>query len=319
MPRSSREFEDRKRREFLQRVQRILDVKQGEAESLFSIDLQSSVRINQLAPLSAADIVQQMHDANVDLEPIPWRSDAYHLLSEKTAVSQSPLFQSGLAYLQNASSLIPPCAMDPQPGDAILDVCAAPGGKSSDIASLTGNDCRLWLNDGIAARLEKLREVVAQFFVRPDQITDFPGQYLTKHIDTQFDRILLDAQCSGEGMLNLRFPKALRFWSLARIRKFSRLQEKMLTEAFKLLRPGGVLVYSTCTLAPEENEAPIDRLLRIAPAASLEPMEFTPTGARPGLTRWQDRKYDRQLEHAMRIAPSTFHEAFFVCKIRKSD
>ncbi|QDU97299.1 RsmB/NOP family class I SAM-dependent RNA methyltransferase [Lignipirellula cremea] len=319
MNKSARDFEDRKRREFLARVGKILDIDRHRAEEAFHIELQSSLRINRLTEISVPEIFARLEQAEVELEPIPWRDDAWHLLSDKKAVSQSAFFEQGYTYLQNASSLAPVAILDPQPGESILDVCAAPGGKSSDIASRTGNQCRLWLNDSIQPRIDKLREVVAQFHVKAEQITDYPGQYLTKHLDETFDRILLDAQCSGEGMIDLNHPRALRFWSLARIRKFARLQEKMLSEAFKLLRPGGVLVYSTCTLAPEENEAPVDRLLRICPTATLEPIGIDLPGGRPGVTGWENRRFDKRLEHAVRITPSIFYETFFVCRIRKEE
>jgi len=316
----SQSQEDRKRDEFIKRVATIWNVSREKALSRCSQGVGSSVRIHGLSSKSKEQVLARLAELGVDLEPIPWRDDAFYLESEKAVISESPLFREGDVYLQNASSLIPPLALDPQQGDCILDVCAAPGGKSIDIASLVNNECELWLNDAMAPRLQTLRELIEVYNVKTASVTNHQGQYLTKEIDQTFDRILLDAQCSGEGMIDLSHPKALRYWSLDRIKKFSHLQEKMLTEAFALLKPGGVLVYSTCTLAPEENEAPIDRLLRIRPEADLLPIEFKPTGAVEGLSKWQGKKFDNRLRHSMRVMPSERHEAFFVCKItRQSD
>ena len=310
--------ERQKRNQFVERARNIWGVRPARAEELLSIEHRSSLRINRLTELRVSEILLRIEESGIKISPIPWCPDAYHLESDKSEVAASDLFQKGYVYLQNASSLAPPLALDPQVGDSVLDVCAAPGGKSAHIAALVGNRCELWLNDSSKPRLAKLAEVVEIFRVKIAGVTQYPGQYLTKHFDRQFDRILLDAQCSGEGMINLADPRALRFWSMSRIHKFSRLQEKMLTESFKLLRPGGTLVYSTCTLAPEEDEGPVDRLLRIFPEASLEPISLEIPNACPGLNIWEDKKFSPACAQAMRILPSTWMESFFLCKIRKS-
>ena len=219
--------------------------------------------------------------------------------------------------MQNASSLIPGLALAAEPGHAILDVCSSPGGKAAHIAALTRNQAQLWVNDGIKPRLNKLREVVDLMAMRIEDMTNIPGQYLDKMVERKFDRILLDAQCSGEGMVNLERSDSLRYWTLERIEKMSRLQQRMLVAAFKCLAPGGVLVYCTCTIAPEENEAPVDHLVRHYETAVVEPIPvYIPEGM-AGLESWDKRSFDPELRHAMRIMPSPFFEAFFICRIRK--
>lgn len=313
-------FEKAKRDQFLKRVGRIYGVSPDEAEELVSLEHTSCLRINRLSGKSPEQILEEIREAGIEIEPVPWCEDAYYLLSVKRDVSESALFQEGHVYLQNASSLIPPLALDPRPGDAILDVCAAPGGKAAHIAALMGNQGELWVNDAIKPRAEKMREILDTFHVKYDHLTGYPGQHLTKFIDRQFDRILLDAQCSGEGMLNLEHPRALRFWSPQRITKFSHLQKKMLVAAFKLLKPGGDLVYSTCTLAPEENEETVNHLLKHYPDATVEPLPsdlLDLPNAIPGLTSWAQKSYDPRLEQAIRVVPTESMEAFFVCRIGK--
>lgn len=316
--RGANSFENAKRENFLKRIEEIYDVSPGEAEDLASIEHKSCLRINRLSDKSPEQILEEIRARGIEIEPIPWCEDAYYLLSAKRDVSESDLFKEGHVYIQNASSLIPPLALAPHPGDAILDVCAAPGGKAAHIASLVGNQGELWVNDAIKPRVEKMREVLDTFHVKYDHLTDYPGQYLTKFIDKKFDRILLDAQCSGEGMVNLEHPRSLRFWSPQRITKFSHLQKKMLVAAFKLLKPGGELVYSTCTFAPEENEDTVDHLLRHFPEATVEPIDLNIPNSVGGLKSWNHKSYDPRLKEAVRVLPTEYMEGFFVCKIAKT-
>jgi len=270
---------------------------------------------------SDLEITARLDALGVEREAIDWCPGAYHLLSDKRALSESELFQDGHVYIQNASSLIPALAMQPQPGERILDVCAAPGGKTAHIQALAGGGAHIIANDAMKPRLKKLEEVLVTFHVHNTTITNFEGQFIDRHSDEvgggAFDRILLDAQCSGEGMLDLSHGAALRYWSVDRVIKMSYLQQKMLTAAWKLLKPGGVLVYSTCTFGPEENEGPVARHLKHNHDAKVEPIDLPIEGRMPGLKNWGDQRYPEDLIHAIRIRPSTFLEGFFVCRLRK--
>ena len=309
--------EKRRRDELLPRLARILDMEEDEVVERMSAGRRQSMRINALSRRPAADIEHDLDALGIKRSPIDWCPGGYYILSDKSVLSNSALFLEGDVYIQNAASLVPALALEPRPEHAILDLCAAPGGKCAQIAAMTGNQAFLWLNDGIPARIAKLEEVVGRFHVRADQITVHPAQYADKYIDRQFDRILLDAQCSGEGLLDLSHPNALRYWSLRRVREYGLLQQRMLMAAFKLLAPGGVIVYSTCTFAPEENEAPIDHLLRHRNNADVAPIDVPAAERRPALTAWDRVSFDPRLRHALRIAPSEYLEGFFVCKIIK--
>ena len=322
------------RQVYVQRLAKIFGVRPAEAERLASIPLKSSIRINALSPLSSEEIKQRLDVFGAQLEPISWCPGAYHLLSDKRALAESELFQDGHIYIQNASSLIPALAMQPQAGERILDVCAAPGGKTAHIQALAsegaGGGALIVANDAMKPRLKKLEEVLTTFHVAGVTITNFQGQFIDRHVaempneqgERQFDRILLDAQCSGEGMQDLSHPGALRFWSVERVIKMSYLQQKMLTAAWKVLKPGGVLVYSTCTYGPEENEGPIARHLKHNVDAKIEPIDFDGAGAiegrMPGLKSWGEQRFPIELAHAIRVRPSTFLEGFFVCRLRKT-
>jgi len=314
------------RQAYLSRLGKIFSVRQDLAERMVSNPLKSSIRINALSPLGADEILAKLNAFGAELDPIPWCSGAYHLLSDKRLLAESELFQDGHVYIQNASSLIPGLAMRPKAGERILDVCAAPGGKTVHIQALAGGRATIIANDAMKPRLKKLEEVLTTFHVPNAEITNFEGQFIDRHLNEMggefFDRILLDAQCSGEGMLDLSRSDALRFWSVERVIKMSYLQQKMLTAAWKVLKPGGVLVYSTCTFGPEENEGPVSRHLKHHADASIEPIDSEEPldipGRAPGLKSWDGQPYHADLVHGVRVLPSEFLEGFFVCRLRKA-
>jgi tRNA (cytosine49-C5)-methyltransferase len=311
------ERRQRKLRQFLDRTAGALRVDAEEAKALLSLRRRASVRVNRLTEQPAGEIARSLRDDGYPIEPIDWCADAYRLLDRKRELAESRWFKGGYAYIQNASSLLPVLALDPRPGDAILDVCAAPGGKASHAASVIGGDGELWVNDPIKPRVEKLQEVLATFRVTPSNVSAHLGQYIDKFVPRTFDRVLLDAQCSGEGMLDLGHPNALRFWSLGRVLKYGQLQRKMLAAAFKLLRPGGTLVYSTCSFAPEENEQVVHHLLRYQRDAVVGDIDLRFPNRRSGLAEWEGSRFHPDLRKALRVQPTEFMEGFFVCKLRK--
>ncbi len=299
---------------FLERTSRALSLPVGDVEGRLSRSLRSSVRLNPLrADVAATEAAARA--LGMALTAIPWAAHCFHFEGDKAALVASPLFQEGHLFLQNASSFVPPVVLAPERGQRILDVCAAPGGKSAHVAALVDNAASLHLND--ALRADKLAEVTALLGVRSDSITRHPGQYIDKFVEGPFERVLLDAQCGGEGMIDLRHSQPFRFWSLARIKKYHHLQRSMLQAAWRLLSPGGLLVYSTCTFAPEENEAPLHHLLMHRPEAAVEAIDLPIPGRRPAVLRWDGESFNPSLAGALRLAPSDDFEGFFVCRIRK--
>jgi tRNA (cytosine49-C5)-methyltransferase len=302
--------------QFLERTSRATRLSKNNLKLLLSVDRRSIARVNGLSSWSKEKIVEGLK-RNFDVSALPWSDWAFVINGDKARLAGSDLFQRGHIYIQNASSLIPPLALEPKPGDEVLDVCAAPGGKASFIASLSRNKVHLWLNDALKNRLRKLRDVMDIFGVNYNEITGFPGQYIDKFIDKKFDKILLDAQCTSEARVDFRDRRPLLYWSLKRVHEYSRLQKKMLIASFKLLKPQGVLVYSTCTFSPEENEEVINYLLKHHPDASVEEIKIDGLEARPGITGWNGEVFDRQILNATRVLPTDVMEGFFVCKIRK--
>jgi 16S rRNA C967 or C1407 C5-methylase (RsmB/RsmF family) len=311
--------DQRKRSQFQQRIAAVWGVRERDVPRLLTGVRSSTVRINRLHPDPPNKLLGEVTDAVGKLTPVPWCVDAYYCTGETGCGGAVPLAHEGKVYLQNASSLIPVVALDPQPGESILDVAAAPGGKAFHIAARVGNNSQLWLNDAIKPRAEKLRRLAELYRVRYASLTTVPAQYIDKELPAaSFDRILLDVQCSGEGRFNLRRSDGLRHWSEERIEKYKYLQTRMLDAAYRLLRPGGTMVYSTCTISPEENEYPVSQVLRRHDDLDVVPVGFTEPNFRPGLTAWRDYRLDPRMRHAVRVIPNDMYEAFFAAKLVKT-
>jgi 16S rRNA (cytosine1407-C5)-methyltransferase len=225
---------------------------------------------------------------------------------------------NGEVYIQNAASWLPVLALDPKPGDVILDVCAAPGGKASHIQAITLNQSKLTCNDNSKPRLLKLQRNMERLGADATYTLCDATRLSRTFQPATFDRILLDAPCSGEGLMTLDDLKLFDSWSVAHIRRLSDLQKKILSESWQLLKPGGTLVYSTCTMAPEENEAVIDYFLRKNPDAQLEPLNFPLENRMPALISWNDKPYTNDLSPCLRLVPGKLTEAFFVAKLKKA-
>jgi tRNA (cytosine49-C5)-methyltransferase len=309
----------RKLSQFQQRIARAWGVRESEVPRLLTGVQSSTVRINRLHPDPPEKLLGELTDAVGELAPVPWCVDTYYCTGETGCGGAVPLAHGGKVYLQNASSLIPVVALDPQPGESILDVAAAPGGKAFHIAARVGINCDLWLNDAVKPRAEKLRALAELYQVRYTHLTTVPAQYIDKQLPgALFDRILLDVQCSGEGRFNLRRSDALRYWSEERIEKYKYLQTRMLDAAYKLLRPGGTMVYSTCTISPEENEYPVSQVLRRHDDLDVVPVGFKEPNFRAGLTAWRDHRLDPRMRRAVRVMPTDSYEAFFAAKLVKT-
>jgi tRNA (cytosine49-C5)-methyltransferase len=309
----------RKRARFADRVAEVYGVRAAEVPALLAGTRSTAVRVNRLAAIPAEDILAELRAAMPALTPVPWCTDAYFCVGDAGCADAVPLAERGLVYIQNASSLIPVVLLDPQPGEVILDTAAAPGGKAFHIAARTDGKARLWLNDAIAPRAAKLRDLAELYRVSYDNLTSIPAQYLDKELPAgAFDRILLDVQCSGEGRIDLRRSDSLRFWSEERIDRYKYQQTRMLEAAYRLLRPGGTMVYSTCTIAPEENEFPVSQILRRHSDLEVQPASFDQQNFRPGLTTWRDYRFDPALRDALRVWPTGQFEAFFAAKLVKA-
>lgn len=235
--------------------------------------------------------------------PVPWAKGCY-FVSGDARPGLSPLHEGGLFYLQEPSALSAVSVLDPQPGERVLDLCAAPGGKSTQIAGLLQGSGLLVCNEPVPSRAQILSRNVERMGVRNAVVTCAMPDQLAPRFAAFFDRILVDAPCSGEGMFR-RQPEARDEWSENSPRGCADRQMEILEEAAKMLAPGGMMVYSTCTFNDTENEGVLARFTAAHPEFSLEAFSL------PGLPSGE-RGWAHLYPHEI------CGEGHFVSRLRKS-
>jgi NOL1/NOP2/sun family putative RNA methylase len=275
--------------------------------------LVQSLRINTLKA-EPENILSLLKD--VRLKRLPFYDDGFSV-DGKYSLGNHITHNLGLIYVQEVASMIPVVVLDPQPGEVVMDLCAAPGSKTTQIAQFMANRGLLVANEISRKRLQGLIHNIKRCGLLNEVVISINGQKAHRIFADYFDRVLIDAPCSGEG--TIRKSKAVLYhWGTKNIHRMSRLQIGLLVSAFRTLRPGGTMVYSTCTLAPEENELVISYLLEKFPEAELLPVNVKDFRTRPGLTRWQGSSYDPRVEQCARILPQDNNTApFFVARLTK--
>lgn len=201
------------------------------------------------------------------LTPIPWTNSGF-CLSAEINPAKHPYHAAGLYYLQDPSAMAVAEILDPQPGERVLDLAAAPGGKTTHMSSMMQNQGLLIANDVHPRRVRALMKNVERWGARNVVITNETPARLADHLGAFFDRVLVDAPCSGEGLFR-KEPSSRRDWTIKLVENYAKRQDEILYEAARLVRPGGSLVYATCTFAPEENEGVVFRFLKSHPEYAL--------------------------------------------------
>src|SRR5579864_5496666 len=248
---------------FLDRLPKIIPKENSEKIlASFSQRKPSTFRANTLK-ISAGDLEKKLQEAGIKGEKVPWYTDAFILknVPQKTLM-ETDIYKNGYIYIQSLSSMIPPLLLDPQPYEKILDITAAPGSKTTQIAAIMKNTGEILANDKSHIRNFKLKANLQSQGVTNTQVSQLPGQVIWKKLPEFFDRALVDVPCSMEGRFYTEDPKTYRDWSTIKIKFLEEQQKYILRSAISATKPGGIIVYSTCTLAPEENEGVIDWILK---------------------------------------------------------
>lgn len=215
-----------------------------------------TMRMNQLKT-EPADFIRRLPFS--DCREVPWCQKGYYT-SQEERISLHPYYAAGLYYIQEPSAMAPAEFLPVKPGDKVLDLCAAPGGKSVALAGKLQGEGLLVSNDISASRCKALLKNVELAGIANAMITCEKAENLAREFPAYFDCILVDAPCSGEGMFR-RDPAMIKGWSEEEVDKYSQIQRELLHQADKMLKPGGYLMYSTCTYSPEENEQSVETLL----------------------------------------------------------
>ena len=253
-----------------------------------------------------------------ELERIAAIQDAF-LVTGSANPGKHPYHAAGLYYLQEPSAMVPAEVLDPQPGERILDLAAAPGGKTTQLAALMKGSGVLVANEIHPRRVLDLMENVERMGVRNAVITQEHPSRLAESLSGYFDRVLLDAPCSGEGMFR-RSAVARNEWSPRLVESCQRRQGLILDTTARMVRPGGWMVYSTCTFSPEENELAVSDFLRRNPSFCLEEIAVR-SGYSCGWSRWENGpQLEAGLERTVRLWPHRGPwEGHFVAKVRRND
>lgn len=255
-------------------------------------------------------------------EPVVVLPGVYRLEDAlRDRVMRHPLVTDGALYPINPSSVIAALSLCVEPGDEVLDLAAAPGGKSLLLAAALTPDGvatgRLALVEPVKARFHRLRANLKRCGVHQADYYQRDGRGVGVAVGERFHRVLLDAPCSSESRFHVSRPESAAQWSARKVKESARKQRRLILSAYRALRPGGTLVYSTCAFGPEENECVVAHLLRTEPAAVLDPLSVgvPPELSRPGLARWEAT--DTHAESTLRIVPDDLWNGFFVARVRK--
>ncbi|MEA3351983.1 MAG: RsmF rRNA methyltransferase first C-terminal domain-containing protein [Chloroflexota bacterium] len=253
--------------------------------------------------------------APFSLTPVPGVPAGF-VVPPDTRPGKHPYHTAGLYYLQDPSAMMVAQLMSPQPGQRVLDLAAAPGGKTTHIAALMQGQGILIANDIDSQRAHILCKNLDRWGTRNTIVLSEPPSRLADHFGAYFDRVLIDAPCSGEGMFR-KAPSARAAWRPQLVQDSALQQDAILEAAARLVRPGGLLAYATCTFAPEENEGTIARFLRNQPQFTLETPSLQP-GFSPGRPEWlTPSKRIPHLERTLRLWPhKTPGEGHFIALLR---
>ena len=247
------------------------------------------------------------------LTPVPWAGNGFYFQDERPATH--PFYQAGLYYIQEPSAMISAASIPVEEGDRVLDLCAAPGGKSTELAAKLKGTGVLVSNDISASRTKALLKNLEVFGAKNTIITNEPVHRLAERFPGYFDKIVVDAPCSGEGMFR-KSEDLCAAWSESSNADCSKLQREILKYAILMLKPGGMMLYSTCTFSPEENEKSIEWLLSLD--SDLEIIEIKKyEGFDGGHPEWGDTG-NEELKKAVRIWPHKVKgEGHFACLLKK--
>ena len=274
--------------------------------------IKKSIRINSIK-IDPQVLISRMEKKGFRFSPISWEPQGFYIEKEPYSIGATSEYLQGFYFVQRAASMLPAIVLKPNKNDLILDMCASPGGKLIQIADMINNEgCIIGL-DLNRERIKSLRSNISRCGIKNTLIYRMDAAEFPKS-GIKVDKILLDAPCTGEGIIPFdESRKTSRMYD--DILLCSQIQLKLIKAAIKCLKKGGTIVYSTCSIAPEENELVINTVLK------ENTVEIIDTGlsiGQPGLTEFFNKKLNNKLKKARRFYPhKTNTQGFFICKLKK--
>lgn len=276
-----------------------------------SVRRNKSIRVNTLK-ISVSSFVSRMK--SLKLKKVPWCSEGFFVNSDRTDLGNLAEHGLGYFYVQEASSMVPVEILKPKPGDFVLDIAAAPGSKTTQIAAKLKNEGFLVANDVNYNRMKALTMNMQRCGVLNYISTLKEGRFFRGF---SFDKILLDAPCSGTGTLS-KSPRTALEWNPYGIRRLAGIQKQLIKAAFENLKSGGSMVYSTCTLEPEEDEGVVSYLLDTFSNAKVSKISLDDLKTSKAVTSFNHKEFDPSVKNCLRIWPQDNKtDGFFVAKIKK--
>ena len=252
-------------------------------------------------------------------EPVPGLAlggEPVRQLLQSGELSRTTAAEEGAIYIQNLSSFYAVLLLDPRPGEEILDLAAAPGGKSLAIAAAMGNEGRLAAVEAVKGRFHRLKANMERCGVTCAEYYLRDGRGVGRAVGERFDRVLLDAPCSSESHMRWEQPQTWQHWSLRKVKECQRKQKGLIRSAYASLKPGGRLIYCTCSFSPEENEMVVAHLLEKSDA-ELEALERVYAHHHPGRVQWGKRNFPAALSGTLRVLPFEGWDGFYIASLRK--
>jgi len=307
--------------EFVSRLTRIVPPAElaGVLRS-FEVEKATSFRVNTLRA-TVAEVFTELQHAGLEISRCAWCDVAGTVpASQKRLLSEHPAATDGRVYIQGLSSLLAALVLKPQPGEAVLDLAAAPGGKTLHVAAMMQKQGRLSAVEPVRSRFFKLRENLrrcgADDFVRLYQVD---GRDVGRKTPEQFDAVLLDAPCTSEARFDCRNPESWQYWGPRKIAESARKQKALLRSAINATRLGGRVLYCTCSFAPEENELVIAHTLRrLDGKVKLLPIDLPVENVQSGLIQWVQKRLPDELSRTRRVLPNSEMDAFFMALLEKT-
>lgn len=281
-------------KEFLQRLETIIPAEQLHfVLEAYTVARPTTMRVNMLKT-TVAHLLQTFDKHHIMYEPSIISPIAFIIRSDKRMLLDLDAYKNGLFYIQSLSSMLPVIALDPKLNEKILDIAAAPGSKTTQMASLMNNTGQIVANDNSRIRGYKLQANLKIQGVTNTTVVISPGQILWQNYPEYFDKALVDAPCSMEGTFTTTNPKTYEHWSIKAIKELVQRQKWLLRSAVSATKPGGIIAYSTCTLEPEENNKIIEWIVK------------------------KERGKVELVEPTTQIYPSELMEGFFIAKLVKT-